>query len=176
MQRHNEGFSLIELMIVMVIAAILISGTGIGLRYLSYSDSEKIAKTIEASLSKLQVETMSRGNQYTYLSLEWDGVNQGYYLGTVTSTVSLNQGNWDYTAKTVIERRKIASSDISIAYAESTDGSDQVILNDATKVLLLNFDPGSGAFKSKCQQIIISSSSEVKKLRLILLTGNHFIE
>lgn len=174
--RHNQGFSLIELIVVIVIAAILISGAGVGLQYLTYSNTEKIARSIDQSLGKLQLETMSTGNQYSYLAIEWDEVEKAYFLCNVISTIQVTQTNWDTVTKTITNRKKIANSNTIISYSSNADGSNQTIIRDTIKIVLLNFKPGSGAFQSNSQLIIINTSGKLKKLQLILLTGNHYIE
>jgi prepilin-type N-terminal cleavage/methylation domain-containing protein len=174
--RNNQGFSLIELMVVITILAVLISGVGINLRLLSFTDTERVIKEVDSALSKLQLETMSQGNQNHYLILEWDNTEKAYYICFATSSSVLTQENWATSTKTVTNRKKLAAESITITYSNQTDGSSSILLRDAKPVLLISFMPSTGAFQSSCKQIVIESSGKTKTLHMIGITGNHYID
>jgi prepilin-type N-terminal cleavage/methylation domain-containing protein len=174
--QSNRGFSLIELMVVISILAILVAGSGVSLHLASYSNTERVAKEIDSALSKLQLETMSQGNQNHYLAIEWDMTEKVYYICKATSSNVLTEANWASAVKTITNKKKLASESIIISYSNQTDGSNSVLLRDVNSILLLSFIPSTGAFQSSSKQILIASDSKTTILHVVSITGNHYIE
>ena len=60
-QRHlnNKGFSLIELIVVLAVMAVAITGAVIGISVLGKGDAGKASKNIYSALSSLRTNTLS---------------------------------------------------------------------------------------------------------------------
>lgn len=173
--KDNRGFSLIELIVVMAIIALLIGGTAIGIRILSYTDTEKITKTVDQSLHKLRIDTMSKGNLYHYLFIAWNDTKEEYEIGYVTGTVALNGTNWDDGSVSTISNRKgLCSSKVTISYSDHSIGSDLQEISTSNDVLLLQYYVHSGAFQSNCRMISIVNGSKNTSIHLVGKTGKHY--
>lgn len=173
--KNNRGFSLIELIVVLAIIALLTGGTAIGVRILAYSDTEKITKTIEQSLQKLRVDTMSQGELHHYLFIAWNDTEEEYEIGYVTGSVPLDESNWNNGSFSSISNRKgLCSSNVSISYSNNSDGSDGKEIRDSNPVLLLQYYVHSGAFQSNCRMISIKNGSKIIKINLVGKTGKHY--
>jgi len=174
--RDNKGFTLIELILVITIAAILAGGSLMSLKYLSYANVNKVTEKIDSSLTKLQMDTISKAYPYGYLAIEWDNTEQVYYLTMATSTNELTQANWSSAAKTIVSRKKIADKKITITYVDLGEGSSKVTLRDTVPVLLISYKPDSGAFLSLCKQIDVTNESRSSTIHMVNMTGNHYVD
>jgi len=168
---NKKGFTLIELMVVMAIAALLMTGTGSLVRILTLSNVDKVTQKIDSALSKNRLLTMSKGD-YRYLVLHWDSTTEEYKISTVTSTAALDTTNWN-TAGIIESQKILASKDATISYVNSGVAT-AVMVKDTP--LLLSFYPSSGAFRSNSIQISILIGSKSKTIYLVSKTGNHYIE
>lgn len=173
-RKVNRGFSFIELIVVISIIALLISGTGISLRILAYTDTEKITKEIDQSLRKLRLDTMSQGNLYHYMFLTWEEINQEYQIGYVTGDHPLDEFNWNVEGE-ISGRKKLASSKVKILVGEQTDGSDGMELGDTTQVILIQFYVHSGAYQSPYRTIMVEHGRNRTTIHMVGKTGKHYI-
>lgn len=173
--KDRKGFTLIELIIVITIMMILTGGALISLRYLSYADVNKVTGKIDSSLSKMQLETVSKAYPYYYLGIEWDSSEENYYMSMVTSTTELTTTNWSSAAKTIISRAKIADKRITMRYSDENDGSNQVTVREENPLILICYKPDSGAFLSLCKQIIVESNSKKSTIYMVSKTGSHYV-
>ena len=174
--RDNRGVTLVELIVVITIIAVLTGGATMSLKYLSHANVDKVTERIDSSLSKLQAETISKAYPYGYLAIEWDVIDEAYKMYLVTSPIQLTQSNWTSVVKTIIYEKKLGDKDISITYSNQSDGTDQVTIGESNQVLLINFNPASGAFSSQCKQIVVGNGVKNSTIYLVSMTGNHYIE
>lgn len=173
--KDNKGFSLIEVIIVITITAVLTTGAIFNLNLLKLADVHQCANTIDDALSKLKLDTMSKADRYHYLVLEWNGAKDGFYLHGISSETPLNETNWS-TASSIITYKKLASSAISIAYSDRTDGTNLQQLDAGHPCILISVAPGSGAYQSPWKQLVITGESEELTIIMITKTGKHFIK
>lgn len=173
--KDNKGFSLIEVIIVIIITVILTTGAVYSLSLIKLADVHQCANTIDDALSKLKLDTMSKADRYHYLVLEWNGAKDGFYLHGISSDVPLDDTNWS-TATSILTYKKIAGSDITIAYTDCSDGTNLRQLDDDNPCILIRVAPGSGAYQSPWKQIVITGESEELAIHMITKTGKHFIK
>ncbi len=181
--RDNNGFSLIEIIVVLCIAALLVSGTAIGIRSLHYADAQYCVKELNSALYTLRANTLSQGELHHYLVIEWDDSNQEYNLILATSTdVIKNKTEWESAKSTIEEEnaklkisshKKLASRLITISY--STNKTSFSEIRNANSVILISYKADSGAFESGYKQIRVTSNNNSSTLFMVTSTGNHYI-
>ena len=169
---NNNGFSLVELMIVIVISALLVGGTAISIRILTYADVEKCAEETDSALSKLRIDAMSKGSLHYYLLIQKDASDESYYMSVATSKVAITDLNGADTKISL--RKKIGSSKITITYDKS-DGTGMVTLGE-TNPLMISYISNSGAYESSYKQILMKSDSKTITINMVTKTGKHYIE
>ena len=87
--RNQNGITLVEIIIVIAIVGILASTAVMMIGHLHYADTQKVVKTLDSSLSQLQVKTMSKsGNQYLYIYR----LTNGYYVKILPDNLSAFDG------------------------------------------------------------------------------------
>ena len=59
---NQKGVTLVEIILVIAIIGILAGKTVMVIGHLRYADTEKAVKTVDSSLDKLQVQTMSKAD------------------------------------------------------------------------------------------------------------------
>ena len=86
---EQRGITLVEIIIVIAIIGILASTSVMMIGHLHYADTQKVVKTLDSSLSQLQVKTMSKsGNQYLYIYR----LTNGYYVKILPDNLSAFDG------------------------------------------------------------------------------------
>ena len=89
----QNGITLVEIIIVIAIIGILASTSVMMIGHLHYANTQKVVRTLDASLDALQVRTMSKaGSSYLYIYK----LDNGYY----TRVLSDNLGSFDDTKLT----------------------------------------------------------------------------
>lgn len=173
--KDNSGLSLIEMIIVLCIAAILLTGAAIGVRSLHYADANYCAKEINSTLYALRTQTLSQGDLHHYLVIEWDDLSQEYYLSIATSSgIALDSSNWTTDALSISNRKKLASESITISY--SMDGTVYNNIRGTDSVILISYKPDSGSFESSYKQIQVISESKTSTIFMVANTGNHYMK
>ncbi len=172
--KDNRGFTLIELIISIAIVAMLLGGVAMSMDLLVLADTKSCAEKINVTLSQLRLETMSKGSMNHYMIIEWNDSDSCYYLNAVTSTIPLDETNWKTEAVT-IKAKKIANSKITISYTDQLDGSNIRIIDASNPCKIVNFQTGSGAFKSSWRQIIVASRADTLTVCMVLKSGKHYI-
>lgn len=173
--KDNKGFTLIEVIICIAIAAVLIGGVYSNMNLLVYADTKSCSEKINSTLSKLRLETMSKGDKKHYIIIEWNTTDNCYYLNAVTSDVVLAESDWKTNAYS-IQSKKIANKNITISCTKKSDGTEISTVNSLKPCILISFQISSGAFESEWKQIIISSRTNTSTVHMITKTGKHYIK
>jgi prepilin-type N-terminal cleavage/methylation domain-containing protein len=163
MRRKNNGFSLIELIVVIAILAIVSTGLVSAFFSVSGWQLKQTAITIDNGLKKTRVLALSRDDKAVSFEL-YKKDNDRYYM---------KAGGENET--------EIASAETAIQYVTE---SGVTVTIDQTKVLTLYFDRSSGAFQSisingidtYCKQITVTKGDKTKTITLVPVTGKTKIE
>ena len=161
---ENSGITIIELIIVIAIVSILISGTIAVTQYISYGNAKKCATTINTALTQVQLENMGK-RDVTYL-----------YLYTIDNNYYMKIWNHKIIDKSELTNgRKIANGSVSILY--QTKESETKNLLDENTVLKIAFDKRTGAFlNSNYYSKLIIEGRVTYAIHMVKKTGKHYID
>lgn len=163
---NQKGVTLVEIILVIAIIGILASTLVMLIGHLRYADTENAVKTVDSSLDKLQVQTMSKADTpYLYIY----HLSDGCYLKIMNDDVtSFDSSKFDKKGV------KLSNNRVDI-YMESKSGT-KVDGNNFIKVVYKKsaaFDTDTG--KTNVTNIVIDGVGTYT-VRLIGETGKHFIK
>lgn len=161
MKEKRQGFSLMELVIVIAIMAILTSLMALSLGYLRTADAKGVAYGINSSLSDLKSRTMSKsGAVYMHL-LEHEG---SYYAVYTDSNAPVSVG-----AGAGVPGEELGSSAVTVV----CDGTQLPAGGDVCFALRRK----DGAFTEGPQKIDVTAQNGTEyTVYLIPATGRHYVE
>lgn len=134
---NNKGMSVVELMIIIAIIAVLMSGMAVSFTILNSSNIKQATRTCKSYMEKTRTSTMSVMADEWYFELKNSG---GDYVAAVYKVVTDSEGN---TTTSTIEEENIGSK-VSISLLS---GDDTIALS-ADDVLKVKFDTSSGSVSS----------------------------
>lgn len=163
---NQKGVTLVEIILVIAIIGILASTSVMLIGHLRYADTQKAVETVDSSLDKLQVQTMSKAvtpNLYIY------HLSDGYYLKIMNDDIkSFDSTKFDKKGV------KLSNNRVDI-YMESKDAANKVDGAKFIKVVYkksASFDKETN--KTNVSDIVIDGVGTYT-VKLIEETGKHFI-
>lgn len=174
----NQGFSLVELIIVVAIMAILAGGLALSLSVVSNRKVSKCADEIAATIERAKVLTLGKAQNDVECIISYDSTEGAYYAVII-------QGG------TEVSNRKVGESPITVTVYFDNDETTGYTLDkitgdspaaDASAGLHLLFNRSSGAFmegtnkadgaeKKYCSGIIVSGSDRKVEINTVGRTG-----
>lgn len=156
MEKNNDGFSLVELIIVVAIIAIMSTFAFYGLGYLSRADAKGCAQDINSTISSVKTTTMSKTQPLNMFLYCYDG---NYYIKTSNKpSVTFDDGSGSRIIGSA------SSMKVSCDGTELTDGHGQLI-QVARK---------DGTFSAAPSHIVVDGGGKYS-IYLIKNTGKHFV-
>ena len=134
-KNRHKGFSMVELIIVIAIMGICSSLATIGFGYLQSGNVKSAARNIDATLTKLRLDTMKQTNQPTMYIYK---KGSDYYMYCTANTF-----NRDSAAG-----QRIGNSNVSIT-AKKGSGAEETL--GTSNSFQIAFDKGKGNFAVKIQ-------------------------
>lgn len=191
---NNEGFSLVELIIVISIMTVLSTAFFVSLAMLTGWRANEGAKKFVSYLSDTKTQALGRDD--CKLTLSWDPTNgTSVKVGTYTATVS--GGNLGDNAETSNNTHIICNKAVTLkAKVVTKSGAvldDQVISSEATiKNITFSFDRASGAFKALeangapwrdgagndyyIESLTFTQGSKSTTVKFVAVTGKFYVE
>ncbi len=159
-QKDKEGFSLVELIIVIAVMGILVGAAAYSFGYMKLADAKGLANGINSGLSELKSESMAK-NKPVYMHLyEQDGSYILYYSedsSCDTSKEGKNLGSSTMSVK--MDGTELGSGGTKSFHIRKKDGAFEAVDGD---------EPPS--------EIEVSSDSYTYKIVLVKETGRHYID
>lgn len=157
---NNQGFSLVELVIVMAIIVIIGGGTVYGLTFLMSKPVEECARKIETGL---------QGNRNTT-------------MGKLSSSISFYKDGNKIMALEKIDKdtkQYLVGNGVEVYYTYKGAASTEIPLGDSSNPLVIEFDRSSGSLKpimvgteeKYVEHIIVKRGSNKLTVTIERLTG-----
>lgn len=172
--KDDHGFTLIELVLVVMLIGILSAGSIFGTRYLGFGSAKSTVERINAILDYVQVENMTKKESY-YLIIR-----------------KLASGNYQMSVETngkVISSEELDLVRGEINYRVKEDSNRYLVSNDpvvgrvVSDKLEICFEKDSGGLRTNrppqavtVTQIEVTSAGRTYTIRLVEITGKHYIE
>lgn len=170
-KNRYKGFSMIELIIVVAIIGIFTALAGMGFGYLKSGNVKAAARNIDATLTKLKLDTMKQNKQpvmYIYKK------GSDYYMYCTANSFTVPHGTGDAAVG-----QKIGNHNVKIS---AVVGSTTTELNNNGDNIQIKFNKGSGTFISDYTHIYVTERTEsgsksgiTYDVEMIKETGKHFI-
>lgn len=164
MKKNDRGFTLVEIIVVVVIMGVLVGIISLSISSVFSSRARRCAAEIDAYISMCKVNCMSRaGDIRIILDVDTNGSIRGRY----------------YEDTDLVDTAIFSDSNVTAIF--TTGGIDTDL--SITDTLTLSFDRSTGAFKPQsivggtsiyCTSISVSSG-KTYIITLVPSTGNHFI-
>ncbi|NCB73219.1 MAG: type II secretion system protein [Clostridia bacterium] len=159
MKNKNSGFTLIELIAVVLMIGVVATIMGMSAVTVSSAKAQRCANSVDAMISKCRTDCLGRaGDVHLTISLDSKGNVQGdYYENGVisrTETIPASGVSVSYTTST----GTVALSDfpLTLSFARSTGGQ--------------NFQPDGISY---CTAIKFTGGGKTISIKLVPSTGNH---
>lgn len=176
--RDEKGFSLIELIVVVALMALLMTGVFIGLGAMTGMHAKECANNLDTALDQAKNYALTKSgglDAYMELSKETDGYYVTFY---VPDKPVVKPG--ETASYLQIERKKIGRASVDISCEFKSAG--RIMLNEGSAVRFY-YDRVSGAFKETqsggisdfCEEIIIDKHRKYK-ITLVPATGKHTLK
>lgn len=166
--KDNRGFTLIELIVVMLIMAIVAAGSMAGYNLLYMGSARHACESIVTALDAVQMENMTKAELY-FLEIAKDAATGKYILRVISQDASG-------------DRREVSEETLKLKNGLITYEAGGVSHTvDASAKLEVGFRKDSGGVrKNSYDEIIIrigvASNGTTGYIRLVTATGKHFIE
>lgn len=154
----NEGMTLVEMMVVVVILGVVSISAFAGLAQINRMDAMSAAEKIKSALSATRMQTLSSDSEILF-TLKYDS-DQGEYCGEITKNSVL------------LDEISIGSGVSIVAYA----GYSQTDLK--TESITIAYNKSDGSFKAVggSYDKIVVSGLKTKTVVLVNATGRCYIE
>lgn len=160
---NNEGYSMVELIIVVAILASIISVTFYSVIMVFSANAKTTANNIQRAIGDCKVTTMGRSAAYMELYRDTD---QDVY----TKMYIWDSSAGDYAES---EPQKVGSSRVYVAYTPKGGTETELLAGDKIEI---NFDRASGGFKADASgniyaKLHVAGGSKNYEIVLTELTG-----
>ena len=168
----NKGFSLIELIVIVMIVGILSATAVVGFSKMHDSDVTAARNNIVSMLTNARTTSIAKVDNTIWFEITVDGDGDCYgtlYEGTKLTT----SPPYDNKSATVLFNDKIGDDSLSIS-VKAADGTVSVL--GSTAPITFEFDKSTGAMVQNFTDVTVKGSSLSKNIIVIQETGRCFRE
>lgn len=171
--KDNRGFTLIEFIVVVLIIAVLSTGTILSANVLGLGSAKSTVERISTLLDYVQVENMTKNKPY-FLIIEEN--SDKYYARVYKDTEVISSEKLELT------RGELSCLiDTGIVSTEYLISSTSVAGRDTISRLRICFFKETGGINEydgshAVEQITVSAAGSTYSIRLVAATGKHYIE
>lgn len=169
--KNNQGVTLIELIIVMLIMSVLAGAAIFGIRSLDSGNVRSTVKRIDTLIDYVRVENMSKFDTY-YLEIEKKG-------GPFTAKV-LKKDQSGNMSEVLSEELKLTGGTITYVCSNGTSETEYAINEVPPVILTISNYKSCGGFQpvmgGEIRRIVISAAGHTYTIGLVSETGKHYIK
>lgn len=168
----NKGFSLIELIVIVMIVGILSTTTIVGFAKMHDSDVTAARNNIVSMLTNARTTSIAKADNTIWFEITVDGDGDCYgtlYEGTKLTT----SPPYNSKSATVLSNEKIGDDSLAVSVTDSK-GSKSVV--SSTKPITFEFDKSTGAMVQDFTDVTVTGTSLSKNIIVIQETGRCFRE
>lgn len=168
--KDDRGFTLIELIAVMMIMAIVTVGSITGLKLAGAGSAKNASRRVLAALDYVQMQNMTKIKSYKVEIIQ----------DAATGKYKLNIVSWDASGNNLVE----SSTDLNLRNGQITfkySGNSTIYTVDSTNEIQIRFQKDTGGLKKfdlnpVISEIGITSAGRTYDIHLVTATGKHYIE
>lgn len=169
----NDGFSLVELIIVVAIMAALLTTVMLSISMVFSANAKACANSIQRAVADCKVTTMGKSAAWLIIYRDTDGVLYGQ-MHTMEQKSGEAVGTYE---EVVQEPEKLGGKRVSITYTDESGADMGELPVGESNGIRIEFDRSSGSFKDgTIKSIDIIGGNKHYQLTLIKLTGKLSIE
>ncbi|WP_167955243.1 pilus assembly FimT family protein [Anaerosporobacter faecicola] len=163
MKKENQGFTVIELLIVFAIVGILMLGVTMSFSSLMKSNVNQVSKTIDGEMKKLRIVTLSKDKAYSLFIYKRGSY---YYYQFAADDTPYNE---------LVDGNKLGRKDLEIQYR--IKGSEDFKCLEGSDFVRIAYNASNGKYSNDrvYDQIRFVSNSRQKQIVIANVTGRHFI-
>lgn len=176
-KNRNKGFTLIELIVTIAIMAIVTGATMSVYSFIKTNRLRALSENVNDVISDLRSATLAKSGNYS-LTISYDSSKKSY-IAQITKSETKPDGSVShimYKTKSIGTKGEIYCKDSGSEYKLSDGYSINIRFNKADgSFSAVNFSK-SGHTVNNVTEIYVEYAGNVKTVKLITLTGKHYIE
>ncbi len=184
--KNRNGFSLIELIIVLAIMGVLMGFASVGINMLTSQSAKVVSRDVYNMIGSAQTVAMSKGNSYFMLSCDSTGNRRACVL--YQRTESDGSTTW-----VILQEQELSNNcDINLVIGGNSYDLYQTTTGSHLQGVIIPIDRSTGRFQSvyfysgddtaplgsaaadNCTDIIIQQGSRVYDIALVAATGKYY--